>query len=101
MRSAGLLTVRCETGRETLHTDLSLVRRARQLLSERLSPTRLIEAPFLAAQTGKQVSLKLETELPTSSFKVRGPLYTLAVNLDRRAISEVSSSTGNPRNQGV
>jgi threonine dehydratase len=79
-----------------LHPDLSLVQQARQLLSERLSPTRLIQAPFLAAQTGKQVSLKLETELPTSSFKVRGALYTLAVNLNRRAISEVvASSTGN------
>jgi threonine dehydratase len=56
----------------------------------------LIQADFLTAQTGKQVSLKLETELPTSSFKVRGALYTLIVNSNRRAIREVvASSTGN------
>jgi threonine dehydratase len=50
----------------------------------------------LAVQTGKEVSLKLETELPTGSFKVRGAFYTLALNLSRRAIPEVvASSTGN------
>ena len=73
-----------------------MIRQARQLLSGRLSSTRLVQAPFLAAQTGKRISLKLETELPTSSFKIRGALYTLTVNLNRRAIPEVvASSTGN------
>ena len=79
-----------------MQLDLSFVQQARRLLSSRLSPTRLIQANFLTARTGKQVSLKLETELPTSSFKVRGALYTLIVNSNRRAIREVvASSTGN------
>jgi threonine dehydratase len=40
--------------------------------------------------------LKLETDLPTGSFKPRGALYALSLNLSRRNISEViASSTGN------
>ena len=42
------------------------------------------------------VRLKLESELPTGSFKVRGAIYALSVNQARRAIPEVvASSTGN------
>lgn len=42
------------------------------------------------------VHLKLETELPTGSFKPRGALYALAANLARRPVQEVTaSSTGN------
>lgn len=59
-------------------------------------PTRLIAAPFLSQHTGKKVFLKLETELPTSSFKVRGALYALAQRVKRERVSEVvASSTGN------
>ena len=40
--------------------------------------------------------MKLESELPTGSFKVRGALYALHANLRRRRIGEVvASSTGN------
>jgi len=40
--------------------------------------------------------LKLENELPTNSFKPRGALYALAVNVARRRVDEVTaSSTGN------
>jgi len=42
------------------------------------------------------VYLKLESELPTGSFKPRGALHALSVNLARRQIREViASSTGN------
>ena len=41
-------------------------------------------------------SLKLESEQPTGSFKVRGALHALAVSLQSREISEViTASTGN------
>src|SRR5262249_61717248 len=44
----------------------------------------------------QDVFLKLESELPTGSFKVRGALYAMHVNLRRHAIKEVvASSTGN------
>jgi len=65
-------------------------------LAPYLAPTRLIAAPFLSQHTGKKVCLKLETELPTSSFKVRGALYALAERMKRERVSEVvASSTGN------
>jgi len=42
------------------------------------------------------VYLKLESELPTGSFKVRGALYALGLQMQRRDVSEVvASSTGN------
>lgn len=65
---------------------------ARALLSRYLAKTPLIEAGAL----GPRVYLKLETEQPTGSFKVRGALYALTVNQQRGAIREViASSTGN------
>jgi len=50
----------------------------------------------LSAKTGSDVYLKLETDLPTGSFKPRGALYALSVNAARCPIREVTaSSTGN------
>jgi len=55
-------------------------------------PSRLVAAPSL----GGDVYLKLETELPTGSFKVRGALVALSRRLARGPIDEViASSTGN------
>lgn len=57
---------------------------------------RLIEAPSLSRRTSDRVFLKLESDMPTGSFKVRGALHALSVNAGRRAIAEVvASSTGN------
>jgi threonine dehydratase len=75
--------------------DLQTVREARKLLDQYLPITRTIPARSLSAQN-MAVHLKLETELPTGSFKPRGALYALAVNLARRRVEEVAaSSTGN------
>lgn len=72
------------------------IREARELLSRYFPITRLIAAPSLSRLTGSKVYLKLESELPTGSFKPRGALYALAANLARRKIKEVvASSTGN------
>src|SRR5207245_712155 len=55
----------------------------------------LVKAPSLSI-SGAEVYLKIETGLPTGSFKPRGALYALATNLKRRKIEEVTaSSTGN------
>jgi len=60
-------------------------------LAVHIRPTRLIPS---AAAPG--LFLKLESELPTGSFKVRGAMYALSVNAARRRIEEVvASSTGN------
>jgi threonine dehydratase len=58
-------------------------------------PTPLVAARSLSAGGG-QTYLKNETVLPTGSFKVRGALHSLTVNLARRRITEVvAASTGN------
>jgi threonine dehydratase len=58
-------------------------------------PTPLARAPSLS-RAGRDVYLKIETALPTGSFKVRGALYSLSVNATRRIVREVvAASTGN------
>ena len=80
----------------TLQPALHAIRDAQRLLRAHFPITRLIEAPSLSALTDGRVSLKMETDLPTGSFKVRGAMYALATHLQRRAIREVvASSTGN------
>ena len=76
--------------------DLSTIRAAQKFLAKYFTPTRLIGALHLSAAVGKNVYLKLETELPTSSFKVRGAFWALAQRMSRESVREVvASSTGN------
>ena len=76
--------------------DISTIRAAQGFLAKYFAPTRLIAAPFLSQKTGKNVYLKLETELPTGSFKVRGAVCALAQRMKRGPIEEVvACSTGN------
>jgi len=75
---------------------LRVIHEARTFLAKHFAATRLIAAPYLSERTGKRVWLKLETELPTGSFKVRGALWALATRLTRGHVGEViASSTGN------
>ena len=72
------------------------IREAQRFLAKYFAPTRLVAAPYLSAATGRNVYLKLETEQPTGSFKVRGAFYALAQRLNRGPIQEVvACSTGN------
>jgi threonine dehydratase len=69
---------------------------ARACLAKYLPQTRLQPAPSISLLANAEVALKLESEQPTGSFKVRGALYALAVTLQRRKISGVvTASTGN------
>jgi threonine dehydratase len=71
------------------------VRNAQQLLAKYFLPTPLQYAVALSTD-GAEVFLKLEIALPTGSFKPRGALYSLAANLSKRNIIEVTAcSTGN------
>lgn len=82
--------------KSVIRPSITAIREARRFLAHYFPATRLIAAPFLSERTGKQVYLKLETELPIGSFKVRGALYALAKRLKSGAIDEViASSTGN------
>jgi threonine dehydratase len=72
------------------------VRAARELLARHLPTTRLVPAESLSRTLGAPVSLKLESDLPTGSFKPRGAIYALAHRLERGPVSEVvAASTGN------
>src|SRR2546427_12022753 len=75
---------------------ISTIREAQRFLAKYFPPTRLIAAPFLSQTTGRNVYLKLETELPTGSFKVRGAFWALAQRLTQGPVQEVvACSTGN------
>ncbi len=75
--------------------DLSAIREARALLAKHFAATPLVKAPSLSS-AGADVYLKIETGLPTGSFKPRGAFFALAKNLQRDVVEEVvASSTGN------
>jgi threonine dehydratase len=75
---------------------IATIREAQKFLAKYFAPTRLVAAPFLGRMAGKNVYLKMETELPTGSFKVRGALWGLAQRMGRGPIQEVvACSTGN------
>ena len=66
------------------------------MLSRYLPKTRLVRAASLESNPEQKIFLKLESELPTGSFKVRGALYALSVQMARTNVREVvASSTGN------
>jgi threonine dehydratase len=70
---------------------LSAAREAQARLRRYFPPSRLVAASSLPS-----VYLKLESDLPTGSFKPRGAIHALAENLAHRPIREVTaSSTGN------
>jgi threonine dehydratase len=72
------------------------VNEARELLRQFLRPTRLVQAERLGRESNTQIYLKLETDLPTHSFKPRGAIYALMKNLQQRAVNGVvAASTGN------
>jgi threonine dehydratase len=72
------------------------VEEARALLGRYLRPTRLVSAESLARRSGARVYLKIESDLPTGSFKLRGALNTLLTTAAQRALpGVVASSTGN------
>ena len=69
---------------------------ARELLRRFLKPTRLVPAQRIGRETDTRIYLKLETDLPTGSFKPRGAIYALMKTLQRRSIKGVvAASTGN------
>ena len=72
------------------------VNEARELLREFLKPTRLVQAERIGRETSTDIYLKLETELPTRSFKPRGAIYALMKSRQQRAFKGVvAASTGN------
>jgi threonine dehydratase len=71
------------------------VEHARQLLRRYLRPTRLVRADSLESRSGARVYLKMESDLPTRSFKPRGALNALLTSAERPLVGVVAASTGN------
>jgi threonine dehydratase len=72
------------------------VEQARELLGRYLRPTRLVLAESLAQRSGARVFLKIESDLPTGSFKPRGALNALLTTAAQRPVAGVvAASTGN------
>ena len=61
------------------------VNNARELLLRFFKPTRLVQAERIGTDSNTRIFLKLETELPTKSFKPRGALYALMTTLGQRS----------------
>src|SRR5262245_29936938 len=79
-----------------IHPKIPTIREAQRFLAKYFAPTQLVQAASLSRSTGKNVYLKLETELPTGSFKVREAFSALAQRMKREGVREVmASSTGN------
>ena len=75
--------------------EMPAIREAQELLAKYFPPTPFVRASSLSGPNA-DIYLKLETALPTASFKPRGALYALYKNLQRGTIDEVAaSSTGN------
>ena len=74
----------------------SAVESASRIIRQRFAPTSLVHSSAATERVGEVVYLKLERELPTGSFKVRGALYALWARLQRGPVAEVvAASTGN------
>ena len=80
-----------------MHPDTSAERdTALRHLRERFTPTTLRRSDALAQRVGVETHLKLEYELPTASFKVRGAFLALWTQQNRARVGEVvAASTGN------
>jgi threonine dehydratase len=72
------------------------VEHARELLSRYFRSTRLVSAESLAQRSGARAHLKIESDLPTGSFKPRGALNALLTTAAQRSVpGVVAASTGN------
>jgi hypothetical protein len=69
------------------------VEHARELLSRYFRPTRLASAESLAQRTGARVYLKIESDLPTGSFKPRGALNALLTTAAQRPVPGVVAAS--------
>src|SRR5215216_6599697 len=79
-----------------MHAPVAEFENAEAMIRALFAPSRLLQSPSLSDRLGAVVHLKLECELPTASFKVRGAYYALARQRGAGKVSEVvAASTGN------
>jgi len=71
------------------------VQHVRELLSRYFRPTRLLSAESLAQRSGARVRLKIESDLPTGSFKPRGALNALLTTAAQCPVPGVVAASRN------
>ena len=75
---------------------LEQIEQARERLSEYFAPTPTVRSDVLSREYGDAVWLKLETQQPTGSFKVRPAMNSMLARLEQaRSKGVVTSSSGN------
>ncbi|MFQ5837307.1 MAG: threonine/serine dehydratase [Thermoplasmata archaeon] len=75
---------------------LENVRRAREFLRSYLHPSPLLRSPQLSSLLGFETLIKVESLLPTGSFKVRGGLNLVSqLSAEEREAGVIAASTGN------
>jgi threonine dehydratase len=72
------------------------IRDAQSLLARYFGPTRLVRAASLSSP-GHDVFLKIETDLPTGSFKVRGAIYSLSKKIEQDGLQAGPHAQAVPR----
>ena len=77
------------------------VRKADQVLRQRVLRTPLVHSPYFSQQTGGEVYLKLENLQRTGSFKLRGATYKIQSTLGRIGSSGVVAASAGNHAQGV
>ena len=76
-----------------MRIDPQRIRDAQSLLARHFGPTRIARAASLSSP-GHDVFLKIETDLPTGSFKVRGAIYALSMKIERDRLRTAAGSLG-------
>jgi threonine dehydratase len=72
------------------------IRRAEETIRPYLDPSPLLPSPALSRLLGFDVRIKLESSLPTGSFKVRGGINLVSqLSSDEKQAGIIASSTGN------
>ena len=69
------------------------VEKAQQMLAQYLRPTRLLRAESLERRYRARVLIKMESDLPTHSFKPRGALNALLTTAEQRPLAGVVAAS--------
>ena len=84
-----------------LNVSLADIQDAKQVIQKYLSPTPLLQNPWLSEMLGCQVYLKLENMQPIGSFKIRGATFRISqLTPAERKCGVIAASAGNHA-QGV
>jgi threonine dehydratase len=88
-------------GHLQIKPELASIREAREFLARYFGATRVVGADYLSGRVGRRVWLKMEADLPTGSFKVRGALWALAARLKKVGAPRTSGSSGGANSDGI